>query len=115
MSHDNDPYIWLEEVEGPKALEFAKTENKRTLEHFQSSSTFKDIEQGVRKVHLWMRVLSPLIIRKVFFFWSFRPISKPSIVLRGSFRQTTLGDTAFIICFSNGSFNNLVSIQFEMA
>lgn len=86
MNHDNDPYIWLEEVEGPKALEFAKAENKRTLEHFQSSSTFKDIEQGVRKILLAKDRIPGVSLKKgeLYNFW------QDEKHVRGLWRKTSL-------------------------
>lgn len=50
--HMHDPYLWLEEVESPKALEFAKNENKRTLEHFQKNPLYKSLEHDIRKIAL---------------------------------------------------------------
>lgn len=47
-----DPYLWLEEVESPKALDFAKAENKRSLEHFKSNPLFNSIESDIRKIFL---------------------------------------------------------------
>ena len=32
---DDDPYLWLEEVEGERALDFAEQQNRRTLETFR--------------------------------------------------------------------------------
>src|SRR5215813_7116009 len=31
---DDDPYLWLEDVEGERALDFVETQNRRTLEKF---------------------------------------------------------------------------------
>src|SRR5450755_3268718 len=31
---DDDPYLWLEEIEGPRALEFVDRQNQRTLRQF---------------------------------------------------------------------------------
>jgi prolyl oligopeptidase len=31
---DDDPYLWLEEIEGPRALEFVDRQNQRTLRRF---------------------------------------------------------------------------------
>ncbi|WP_413583376.1 prolyl oligopeptidase family serine peptidase [Bdellovibrio sp. HCB288] len=45
-----DPYIWLEEVEGQKALDFAKSENEVTLKHFKNDPAFKGIESDYRKI-----------------------------------------------------------------
>ncbi|MGZ3774228.1 MAG: prolyl oligopeptidase family serine peptidase [Bdellovibrio sp.] len=49
---DEDPYLWLEEVEGQKPLQFAKSENKKTLEHFRSNSNFKSLESEIRQILL---------------------------------------------------------------
>lgn len=47
-----DPYLWLEEVEGEKALKFAKDENKKTLDHFKKDPVFKSVEKDIRKIVL---------------------------------------------------------------
>ncbi|KYG70479.1 prolyl oligopeptidase [Bdellovibrio bacteriovorus] len=47
-----DKYLWLEEVESPKALQFAKDENKKTLEHFKKNPLFKSLEADIRKILL---------------------------------------------------------------
>jgi prolyl oligopeptidase len=31
---DDDPYLWLEDVEGARALDFVEQQNRRTLEQF---------------------------------------------------------------------------------
>ncbi|WP_413559764.1 prolyl oligopeptidase family serine peptidase [Bdellovibrio sp. HCB209] len=52
MSHqEQDPYLWLEEVEGAKALDFAKSENEVTLKHFKSNPLFKGIEADYREIY----------------------------------------------------------------
>ena len=45
-----DPYIWLEETESPKALEFAKLENQKTIYTLQKDSHYKAIESELRKM-----------------------------------------------------------------
>lgn len=50
MNTTNDPYLWLEEIESPKALEFAKTESEKTLNVFKSDKNFKEIEGHIRKL-----------------------------------------------------------------
>ncbi|QLY25896.1 S9 family peptidase [Bdellovibrio sp. KM01] len=47
---EQDPYLWLEEVEGTKALDFAKAENDVTIKHFKSNPDFKNIEADYRKI-----------------------------------------------------------------
>lgn len=48
----HDPYLWLEEVEGEKALEFARTENARTLGHFRGNPVFSSVEKDIRSILL---------------------------------------------------------------
>lgn len=42
---DNDPYLWLEEVEGEKALAWVREQNKHTEETISSDSLFRILEQ----------------------------------------------------------------------
>ena len=41
----DDPYLWLEEVEGEEAIEWVKTQNKETLDKYEESELFKEIEK----------------------------------------------------------------------
>lgn len=41
-NHLGDRYMYLEEVEGEKALQFAKDHNKLSMDHFKKTDTFKD-------------------------------------------------------------------------
>lgn len=50
MDETQDPYLWLEDVEGSKALDFAKAENKRSVDHFKANGEFKSIESDIRKI-----------------------------------------------------------------
>ncbi|MBY0414597.1 MAG: hypothetical protein K2Q18_10540, partial [Bdellovibrionales bacterium] len=47
-SHE-DPYLWLEEIESPKSLEFAKNENEKTFSILKNDPNFKDLEADLRK------------------------------------------------------------------
>lgn len=40
-----DPYLWLEEVEGEQALDWVKERNKETLDKYQKTPGFKEIEE----------------------------------------------------------------------
>lgn len=46
----NDPYLWLEEVESEKALQFAKSENATTLDHYKSLPLFNQLEGELRTI-----------------------------------------------------------------
>ena len=39
---DNDPYLWLEEIEGERALDFVEQQSKRTLERFGNAGFADD-------------------------------------------------------------------------
>ncbi len=39
---DDDPYLWLEDVEGARALEFVEAQNRRTLAEFGSTTFAAD-------------------------------------------------------------------------
>ena len=41
----DDPYLWLEEVEGEEAIEWVKTQNKETLDKYEETELFKEIEK----------------------------------------------------------------------
>lgn len=48
----NDSYLWLEEIESGQSLEFVKSENERTLEHFRTNPLFGKIEKDARAIYL---------------------------------------------------------------
>src|SRR5580692_11952401 len=39
---DDDPYLWLEEIEGQRALDFVERQNSLTLEKFASAEFARD-------------------------------------------------------------------------
>lgn len=82
----NDPYLWLEEIESPEALDFARAENKRTLEHFQNKSTYREIEQEIRKILLAKDRIPNVSLKKgeLYNFW------QDDKHVRGLWRKTSL-------------------------
>lgn len=46
--YTDDPYLWLEDIESPKALEFAKAENEKTMRTLQEDPHYKKIESELR-------------------------------------------------------------------
>jgi len=82
----NDPYLWLEEIESPEALDFARAENKRTLEHFQNKSTYREIEQDIRKILLAKDRIPNVSLKKgeLYNFW------QDDKHVRGLWRKTSL-------------------------
>lgn len=51
-TEETDAFLWLEEIEGPKALEFVKKENDKTLSVLKNDPHFKNIEMNIRKIAL---------------------------------------------------------------
>jgi len=49
-ANDDDPYVWMEEIEGAKALEWAKAENARSLPQLQNDRRFKGIYDDAVKI-----------------------------------------------------------------
>jgi len=43
---ETDPYLWLEEIDAEEALEWVKAQNKLTLDKYESSPLFKEIEKN---------------------------------------------------------------------
>ena len=49
-ANEDDPYVWMEEIEGAKALEWAKAENARSLPQLQNDPRFKGIYDDAVKI-----------------------------------------------------------------
>lgn len=86
FNDSEDPYLWLEEVEGSKALEFAKTENKKTLGHFQSGEKYKSVEKDIREILLAKDRVPGVTIKngELYNFW------QDDKHVRGVWRKTTV-------------------------
>lgn len=83
---DEDPYLWLEEVEGKKPLDFAKAESKKTLEHFKANPLFNSLEKDIRQITL-ARDRTPqvnLLNGELYNFW------QDDKHVRGLWRKTTI-------------------------
>lgn len=86
---DTDPYLWLEDVLGPPALQFAKQQSDSTMNHFKSDARFKQIEKSVSEIVLAKdRVPFPSRVYRgqVFNFWQDEKNPK------GIWRRTSLQD-----------------------
>ncbi len=85
-----DPYIWLEEMEGPKALEWVNKQNARSLAVLKGDARFEGLHQDALKiVNATDRIAYPSLIgRGVYNFWQ-----DPTNV-RGLWRRTTQADYA---------------------
>ena len=49
-ANEDDPYVWMEEIEGTRALEWAKAENARSLPQLQNDPRFKGIYDDAVKI-----------------------------------------------------------------
>lgn len=47
---ENDPYLWLEEVEGEQALDWVRSQNERSLEELEADPRFSDLYQEALSV-----------------------------------------------------------------
>jgi prolyl oligopeptidase len=46
----DDPYVWMEEIEGAKALQWARAENARSLPQLQNDPRYKSIYADAAKI-----------------------------------------------------------------
>ncbi|HEX5004467.1 MAG TPA: prolyl oligopeptidase family serine peptidase [Gemmatimonadales bacterium] len=86
----SDPFVWLEELNGPRALDWVKAENARTLAVLQEDPHFQRLyDQAVAIGEAEDRIPYPSIINgRVYNFWQDRAH------VRGIWRTTTLADYA---------------------
>jgi len=47
---EEDPYLWLEEIEGEKALDWVRGENKRSKEIFTKSAQYEPLKQKILNI-----------------------------------------------------------------
>src|SRR5437899_9808061 len=66
---DDDPYLWLEDIEGDKALAWVEAENKRTLETFGTAQWAAD--RDVLAAILDRPDKIPFIARRGRYFYNF--------------------------------------------
>ncbi|MFZ1786887.1 MAG: hypothetical protein WAT92_01190, partial [Saprospiraceae bacterium] len=50
IAQENDPYVWLEEVESPKALAFAEEQSTKTLNVLMANPQYQKIYDNILKV-----------------------------------------------------------------
>lgn len=46
----HDPYVWLEEIESPRALDWVQKENDRTLAHFEKNPSYQEIQKEALEI-----------------------------------------------------------------
>jgi prolyl oligopeptidase len=85
-----DPFLWLEDLNGSRALEWVKTENAKTLAVLQADPRFDGFHAEALKIgEAQDRIPFPSIINgRIYNFWQDRDH------VRGIWRTTTLADYA---------------------
>lgn len=83
---EKDPYEWLEEVESPKALEWVKDRNDKTLKDLQGDTTFKDTHEALEKILLAKDRIPSAVFREGYFYNFWQDEKNP----KGLWRRTTL-------------------------
>ncbi|MCO8122950.1 prolyl oligopeptidase family serine peptidase [Stieleria sp. TO1_6] len=84
----DDPYLWLEEVEGDKALDWVRKRNGQSTELIQSASTFKQLESDLLEI-LDSDQRIPAVQKRGEYYYNFwRNGEHP----RGVWRRTTMDE-----------------------
>src|SRR5918993_2937549 len=80
-----DPYLWLEEVDGARALDFVRVANARTLSELRERAEFSQIRDQVREVLDSRERIAQVVVHgdHLYNFWQDR--ANP----RGLWRRTT--------------------------
>ncbi|TXD51386.1 MULTISPECIES: prolyl oligopeptidase family serine peptidase [unclassified Polaribacter] len=86
LQAQDDKYIWLEEVDGKKALEFVKTQNKATVDKLSSEKDYQEIyDQSLEIFNSKEKIAYPNVYGNyVFNFW------KDKDHIRGIWRRCSL-------------------------
>ena len=81
-----DPYIWLEEVEGEKALDWVRAQNKRSLKELEGDARFPAFHDGALEIYNSEdRIAAPSLVRdEVRNFW------QDATHVRGLWRRASL-------------------------
>lgn len=83
---DTDPHQWLEEIESPAALDWARAHNDKSVPHFVGTPIFRQIEPEIRRIALATdRIPHPILMGPwVYNFW------QDAKQVRGLWRRATL-------------------------
>jgi prolyl oligopeptidase len=87
---EDDPYLWLEEVDGEKALDWVRAENARTAERLTESPLFKELQAQALDVLNSASRLPQVSQRGDWLYNFWRDENNP----RGIYRRTTLAEFA---------------------
>ncbi len=84
----DDPFLWLEEIDSPKAMEWVKAQDSITVNALEKFPEFENLYQGNLKIlNSKERIAYPSIVGKyIYNFW------QDSLNERGLWRRTSLED-----------------------
>jgi len=87
-SQEDDPYLWLEEIQGEKAMAWVKEQNQRTVSELEAVPEFKgSVERFLNILDSREKIPYPSLRGKyVYNFW------QDTTHVRGIWRRTTLDD-----------------------
>jgi len=88
VTESEDPYLWLEDVTGDKALDWVREQNAVTQEHFESQESFKELESDLLAI-LDSDERIPFVTRRGEFLYNFW---RDKTHVRGIWRRTTLDE-----------------------
>lgn len=86
VTPEEDPYLWLEEVTGEKALDWVRKQNRTTQDHFESSEEFSTLQDDLLKI-LDSDERIPFVSKSGDYFYNFW---RDKDHVRGIWRRTTL-------------------------
>ncbi len=86
LDGQNDPHLWLENVEGEKALSWVKKQNEKTLQEITASDRYKSLEKNALEI-LQAKDKIPFVDIKGDYLYNFWQDDKH---VRGLWRRTTL-------------------------
>jgi prolyl oligopeptidase len=88
LKAEEDPYLWLEEVEGKKALEWAEQQNKKSVAELEAVPGFKEVNEKTLEI-LDSDKRIPYARKRGDYLYNFwRDAQHP----RGVYRRTTLAE-----------------------
>lgn len=86
VTPEEDPYLWLEDVTAEKSLDWVRSRNKTTQEHFEASEEFKNLESDLLKI-LDSDERIPFVSKAGEYYYNFW---RDQTHVRGIWRRTSL-------------------------
>ena len=86
LAQSDDPYLWLEEVQGEKALAWVKDQNKVSQAELESKPEFKEIHERLLAIYNSRERIPYVQKRRQWYYNFWQDAENP----RGVWRRTTL-------------------------